>query len=116
MTHESHPKLRKKLHHHHLFLYELYSNKSGPANRRRLFKATDQEMKVLLRILLCLERGHIPIRSADYEQLIKSRRLNQLLALRKKFKKLLQSSPSEKRKWLTKLNSLYCYLLHPLFN
>ncbi len=99
----------------HEFLYSLYK-RSPSANKRRIRKATSEELNVLLNILYCLERGHVKLRHADYDQLVKSRRLNLLLRHRRKYKSLKRAPQEEKKEFLTKFASLYAFLLRPLYS
>ncbi len=109
-----HPSLRRSLIVHKKFLYDLYQ-KNAVWCKRRLQKASVWELRTLIKFLVCLEQGHVDIRAKNYEALVRSKRVNQLIALRKRKNHYLTSSLSEKLKILNQFASLYRYLLEPLF-
>ncbi len=111
---KSHPSLRRALIIHKNFLYNLYE-KNAVWCKRRLKKASVSELRTLIRFLVCLEQGHVDIRAKNYHALVKSKRVNQLIKLRKNKKHYLQSSVAEKLKILNQFASLYRFLLEPLF-
>ena len=110
----SHPSLRRFLIIHKKFLYDLYE-KNSVWCRRRLQRASESELRTLIRFLVCLEQGHVDFRAKNYHALLRSKRLNKLVELRKKRKYYLKSSNAIKLKFLTQFSSLYRYLLEPLF-
>ncbi len=112
---KSHKYLRRFLIQHKNFLWDLYRN-NGLWCKRRLKKATPAELRILIRFLVCLEKGHVEIRAKNYRELVKSKRINKLIKLReKKAYYLKKSSQEEKIATLTQFCSLYRYLLEPLF-
>ncbi len=112
---KSHKYLRRFLIQHRQFLWDLYQ-KSPLWCRRRIQRAKSAELRILIRFLVCLEKGHVEIRSKNYKQLLKSRRINKLIKLReKKAFYLKKSTLEEKIAVLTQFCSLYRYLLEPLF-
>ena len=112
---KSHKYLRRFLIQHKRFLWDLY-RKNGLWCKRRLKKATPAELRILIRFLICLEKGHVEIRAKNYRELVKSKRINKLIRLReKKSYYLKKSSQEEKISVLTQFSSLYRYLLEPLF-
>ena len=111
---KSHPYLRRLLLQHKKFLYDLYT-KSSIWCKRRLQRASISELRTLIRFLVCLERGHVDIRTRNYQAVVKSKRINQLINLRKKKAYFLKASLEEKIKILSQFISLYRYLLEPLF-
>ncbi len=80
---KSHLSLRKSLLVHKKFLYNLYQ-KNAVWCKRRLARASLWELRTLIRFLVCLEEGHVNIRAKNYHALVKSKRINQLIELRKK--------------------------------
>ncbi len=106
--------LREDMKMHHEFLWELYSSKTHTV-RRRIMKATNLELCILIKIIYCIEQGYIPIRKQNFDKLVKRRRMKPILNLKYKIKKVLRSSVDEKRKWATQLTSQYKYLLYSLF-
>ncbi len=110
-----HPKLRRLLLYHKVFLYKIYSVNKSHTTRRNIQKATIGQLRTLARILFCIERGHIPIKSENYTKVVKSRRLNQLLKIRKKLPELLKAPIGFLKKYLCQFATLYPILLHPLF-
>ncbi len=112
---KSHKYLRRFLIQHRLFFWNLYQ-KSALWCKRRIHRATPAELRILIRFLVCLEKGHVEIRSKNYRHLVKSRRINKLIKLReKKAYYLKKSTLEEKITALTQFCSLYRYLLEPLF-
>ncbi len=111
-----HAKLRKLLISNKNFLHQLYKAKSGHTNKRRLQRASPAQLKVVLRVLFCLERGHIEMWPRHYDILYKSKRLNKLLKLRKDLRGLLKASKEEQLKFLNQFCALYNALFYPLFN
>ncbi len=106
--------LKEDLAEHHEFLWHLYTNKVHTV-RRRLMKATNSELCILIKIVFCIEQGYIPIKKKNFEKLVKRRRMKPILDLKYKIKKILRSSLADKRKWATQLTSQYKYLLFALF-
>ncbi len=111
---KSHPYLRRMLLQHKIFLYDLYS-KSPIWCKRRLRRASHSELRTLIRFLVCLEKGHVEIRAKNYQAVMKSKRINKLINLRKKKDEVLKAPHDEKIKILSQFTSLYRYLLEPLF-
>ncbi len=112
---KSHKYLRRFLIQHRNFLWDLYT-KSAFWCRKRLQRASAAELRILMRFLVCLEKGHVEIRSKNYKALVKSKRINKLIELRKKKAYLLKKSTlQEKIATLTQFCSLYSFLLEPLF-
>ncbi len=112
---KSHKYLRRFLIIHKNFLWDLY-RKNGLWCKRRLKRATSAELRILIRFLVCLEKGHIEIRAKNYQELVRSKRINKLIKLReRKAYYLKKSSQEEKISALTQFCSLYRYLLEPLF-
>ena len=111
---KSHRSLRRSLIVHKKFLYNLYQ-KNAVWCKRRLSRASVWELKTLIRFLVCLEQGHVDIRAKNYHALVQSKRINQLIQLRKQKKYYLESSVSVKLKILNQFASLYRFLLEPLF-
>ena len=112
---KSHKYLRRFLLQHKNFLWDLYQ-KNSVWCKRRLLRATAAELRILIRFLVCLEKGHVEIRAKNYRALVKSKRINKLIELReKKTYYLKKSSLEEKRTVLTQFCSMYRYLLEPLF-
>ena len=111
---KSHPSLRRSLIVHKKFLYNLYQ-KNAIWCKRRLSKASVWELRTLIRFLVCLEQGHVDIRAKNYHALVQSKRINQLIQLRKQKKHYLKCSTPEKLKILNQFASLYRFLLEPLF-
>lgn len=72
-------------------------------------------MYVDLKVGLCLCRGHIPIKFADYQKVVQSKRTNNLVKLKFYLKTLLKARKDRKLQFLNKFSSLYHYLLTPLF-
>lgn len=100
---------------HHQFLYDLFKQTKTYKTKAIIKQATNNELKVLLKVLFCIERGHIPLKRKLFERIKVSRRLYVILGLRRIFRVLLKAPTREKRQWLTQLSSLYRYLLSPLF-
>ncbi len=113
-TEKSHPGLRKLLLRHKKFFFDLYE-KSAVWCKRRLKRASVSELRTLIRFLVCLEKGHVEIRAKNYTALLKSRRINKLINLRKKKAYYLKCSRDEKVQYLSQFGALYRYLLEPLF-
>ncbi len=112
---KSHKYLRRFLVQHKNFLWDLY-RKNPLWCKRRLQRANAAELRILIRFLVCLEKGHVEIRSKNYNELVKSKRINKLIKLREKKPYLLKKSTlEEKVRILTQFCSLYRYLLEPLF-
>ncbi len=112
---KSHKYLRRFLIQHKNFLWDLY-RKNPLWCRRRLQRATAAELRILIRFLVCLEKGHVEMRKTNYRQLVKSKRVNQLIQLRqRKSHYLKKSTMEEKISALTQFCSQYRYLLEPLF-
>ncbi len=106
--------LQEDLKEHHEFLWHLYTTKPHTI-RRRIMKASNLELCLLIKIIYCIEQGYIPIRKKNFEKIVQRRRMKPILELKYKIKKLLRSSLDEKRNWATKLTSQYKYLLYSLF-
>ncbi len=106
--------LQEEMKTNHQFLWELYVEKAHTI-RRRLLKATNSELCILIKIVYCIEQGYIPIKKVNFERLVQRRRMKPILGLKYKIKKLLRSPLEEKRKWATQLSSQYKYLLYSLF-
>ncbi len=113
-TEKSHPALRRLLLRHKKFLFDLYE-KNAVWCKRRLKRASITELRTLIRFLVCLEQGHVEIRAKNYTNLLRSRRLNKLINLRKKKAYYLQCPHHEKVQYLSQFGALYRYLLEPLF-
>ena len=112
---KSHKYLRRFLIQHKSFLWHLYKSKSLSC-KRRLQKASPAELRILIRFLVCLEKGHVEIRAKNYRALVKSKRINKLIELRqKKAFYLKKSTSAEKISILCQFCSMYSYLLEPLF-
>ncbi len=111
---KSHASLRRSLLVHKKFLYNLYQ-KNGVWCKRRLSRSSLWELRTLIRFLVCLEQGHVDIRAKNYHALVNSKRINQLIKLRKQKKYYLSASIPEKLKILNQFASLYRFLLEPLF-
>lgn len=92
-----HPSLRRSLIVHKKFLYDLYQ-KNAVWCKRRLQKASVWELRTLIKFLVCLEQGHVDIRAKNYEALVRSKRVNQLIALRKRKKPLFDQFTLRKTK------------------
>ena len=82
-TEKSHKYLRRFLIQHRTFLWDLY-RKNPLWCRRRLQSSSEAELRILLRFLVCIEKGHVEIRAKNYRALVKSKRINKLIELRKK--------------------------------
>ncbi len=106
--------LKEDLKENHEFLWQLYTGKVHTV-RRRLMRATNLELCILIKIVYCVEQGYIPIKKKNFEMLVQRRRMKPILDLKYKIKKVLRSSLLEKRKWATQLTSQYKYLLYSLF-
>ncbi len=106
--------LQEDMHTHHEFLWHLYTAKTHTV-RRRIMKASNLELCILIKVIYCIEQGYIPIRKKNFQKLVQRRRMKPILDLKYKIKKLLRSSVAEKRKWATQLTSQYKYLLYFLF-
>ncbi len=111
---KGHASLRRSLIVHKKFLYDLYQ-KNAVWCKRRLSRASSWELRTLIRFLVCLEQGHVDMRAKNYHALVKSKRINQLIELRKKKKDYVNSAKSEQLKKLNQFASLYRFLLEPLF-
>ncbi len=112
---KSHKYLRRFLIQHKTFFWDLYRN-NGLWCKRRLKRATPAELRILIRFLVCLEKGHVEIRAKNYRELVKSKRIKKLINLReKKSYYLKKSTQEEKLNALTQFCSMYRYLLEPLF-
>ncbi len=112
---KGHKYLRRFLIQHKMFLWNLYQ-KSPLWCKRRIRRGTSAELRILIRFLVCLEKGHVEIRSKNYRHIVKSKRVNKLIQLReKKAFYLKKSTLEEKVNVLTQFCSLYRYLLEPLF-
>ncbi len=103
---KSHPYLRRLLLQHKMFLYNLYT-KSPIWCKRRLERASKSELKTLIRFLVCLEKGHVEIRAKNYQAIVKSKRINRLINLRKNKVEILKSPHPEKIAILSQFTSLY---------
>ncbi len=106
--------LKQDMEENHQFLWQLFVEKSHTV-RRRLLKATDAELCILIKIVYCIEQGYIPIKKKNFKKLIQKRRMKPILGLKYQIKKLLRSSIEEKKKWATQLSAQYKYLLYALF-
>ena len=95
-TEKSHKYLRRFLIQNRQFLWDLY-NKTSLWCRRRLQRATPAELRILIRFLVCLEKGHVEIRGKNYRALLKSKRINKLIELRKKKAYYLKKSSLEEK-------------------
>ncbi len=106
--------LQEDMKEHHQFLWQLYTEKSHTV-RRRIMKATNSELCVLIKLVYCIEQGYIPIKKKNFDKLLQRRRMKPILDLKYKIKKILRSPLPEKKKWATQLTSQYKYLLYSLF-
>ena len=108
--------LRSDMQEHSDFLWHLFSEKKTHNIRRILLKARNSELCVLIKILYCIEEGHIPIKKTNYNLLLRSRRMKPILELKHKVKEVLRLPVGEKQKWALQFSSLYKYLLFSIFN
>ncbi len=106
--------LQQDMKENHEFLWHLYIDKAHTV-RRRIMKASNLELCILIKIVYCIEQGYIPIKKKNFEKLLQRRRMKPILDLKYKIKKILRSPLEEKRKWATKIASQYKYLLYSLF-
>lgn len=111
---QSHLLLQRFMRRYKTFLYQLYKERRGWKNRESLKKTSDNCISVVLRILLCLCLGHIPIRYRHFKTLIKSKRRQMLASLKYKYKSL-RNNAAAKREFVLNFASLYCVLFEPLF-
>ncbi len=100
---------------YHRFLYDLFREHRGWKNRATLRKTSDICVNLLLRILLCLSLGHIPIRYCHFETLVKSKRRDLLSGLKVQYRSLQGGTSKDRRNYVLKFASLYSILLEPLF-
>ena len=98
----------------HRFLFRLHQHKTRQ-NRRDIESSTGRQINTLLRVLFCISVGHIPLSKKHFEKLARSKRRILFRKLRFHLHKILDSSLSERKRFLAQLASLYPYLLHPLF-
>lgn len=111
----SHVRLQKHMRKHHLFLYRLFQEKRGWKNRTILKKTSNACVFLVLRLLFCISVGHIPMRYKTLQKLIKSKKRHLLANLKYTFRRLLEGSSQEKRKFVLKFASIYHILFEPLF-
>jgi hypothetical protein len=114
--HGGHIKLRQRLLRCNKFLYSLYKQKNKSKARRIILTATHGEINALLRIVGCIEKGHIELSRSDYNKLYKGRHIKHIVFLSKKgIRPLLKTPLHIKRKWATKMATAFKLLLKPLY-
>ena len=111
---KSHQSLRRLLIQHRQFFWDL-TQKNPVWCKRRLHRASPLELRTLIRFLVCLEKGHVEIRAENYRALVRSKRVNTLIGLRKKKNYYLKCSSEEKIQILSQFASVFRHLLEPLF-
>ena len=110
-----HPTLQREMKKHHLFLYELYMGNSKK-NRNLLYKASKQEVYVVLRILYCISAGHIPISKKNFQEI--TRRKKRIMLARLKSRSIYlrkKETLFNRKKYVLQYCSVYPYLFQSPF-
>lgn len=101
---------------HKDFLSELHKENKNYMTNRKFQKKSVKELNVLIRILGCIAKGHIPITSEAYRELNRSKRRNRLAQFGKtNMNILLGLTKPGKIELLRQLCSNYPLLLKNLF-
>lgn len=112
------PFLKHELVRHKLFFKQLFNN-SPRRNSSFIEKASDKELKILIKVLHLICIGKISIRNEDFKSLKQSKRLHafkKTFETKKAFITLLKETKIQKICVLKKFSAIYSTILHTMFN